>query len=205
MGYGQHACQFHVSGISLRRSNQRRPEKYQVSHGHPRSDPDLVRLFRIDIPPTVFGRLFLPHLRGHKPAPRFALCVQRDDTPVPPCSHTPEYPLPRSLFITPLAHAIPYPALSKFPDRTRLGNLRSPSRERASTHDNLFARAVVFNTLTLKFVEERRHRLRGYLRLSLDLHQAPRVRSNLLWCRVQSFLHLQYVVDLSRGLRHASL
>ena len=95
-------CQFHVSGISLRRSNQRRPEKYHVSHGHPRSDPDLVRLFRIDIPPTVFGRLFLPHLRGHKPAPRFALCVQRDDTPVPPCSHTPEYPLPRSLSITPL-------------------------------------------------------------------------------------------------------
>ena len=50
-------------GESLGRSNQRGSKTSQACYGHPRCNPNLVRLFRFLLPLPVFGRPFsLPSL-----------------------------------------------------------------------------------------------------------------------------------------------
>ena len=66
---------------------------------------------------------------------------------------------------------------------TLLGNLWSPMRSSAPAHNNLLVRRVV---PMLSHSVRWRASLYEKMRLFGDLHQAPMIRSKVLWCVVRS-------------------
>ena len=74
-----------------------------------------------------------------------------------------------------------FPASSNSPDMTLLGNLWSPMRSSAPDHNNLLVRMVVS---MLSHPVRWRASLDERIHLFGDLHQAPWIRSNILWCVV---------------------
>ena len=78
-----------------------------------------------------------------------------------------------------------FSAFSSSPDMMLFGNLWSPMRRSASDHDNLLVRTVV---TMLLYSALWRASLKERVRLSGDLHQAHRIRSNILWSVLRSFL-----------------
>ena len=102
------------------------------------------------------------------------------------------FPIPNSLksSATQTSHSISLhplprrPGFSRVPTMIRMGNLRLSIRRGSLAHNNLLVRKVV--SILSQPVRQRTGWYES-IRWSRDLHQAPRIRRNILWCAARSF------------------
>ena len=88
-----------------------------------------------------------------------------------------------------------FPTFSSSPDVALLGNLWSPIRSSALDHNNLLVRTDVS---MLSHSVRWRASLWERMGLFGELHQAPRIRSNILWCVVRSLVQWPFRGSMSR-------
>ena len=170
-------------GESSSRFNQSGSKASQACDGHPRCNLNLVLLFRYSLPLPAFGRLllFLTHaaINLHPPSHTVLYRTLGSSAEV---LQFPVMPNRRPSTATQSVHYLyfhpspRFPAFSSSPDMTLLDNVWSLTRSSALDHNNLLVRTVVS---ILSHSVRWRASLQERVRLFGDLHEAPRIQSNI--------------------------